>query len=108
MNDADAMRLVHRRARLAHAVDRTLEREGPVAIQHITKVRTLEVLHHHVQDAATDATDVENLRDVDCPQARDGARLIEKARSRFWVIDVLGSHYLDRDRLVQGQVPAAI
>jgi hypothetical protein len=105
VHDAERMRLGHRLDRLQHVVDAFPGGERPPLAQLGGEIPAVEVLHHHVRGVAFPVAYVEHADDVLALDARGGAGLAPEPLGRLAALDELGHEELQRDPLVELEMP---
>jgi hypothetical protein len=104
MDVAHRVRLHQRLAELDEDLDRLVDRQRPLALEHLGQGLPLEELHRHVQAAVAGPTEVEDLDDVIVLDLADGGRLAAESLDRQVVARQLVVQHLDRDLAAQGHV----
>ena len=105
MNDAGRVRRLEGPERLHREVDRSrrLQRRS-LALQQLTEVAALEVLHDEVRRAARQAPDVEDLHDVVAVYLRSGDAFVDEPLDGARERQDRAAHELERDRRAPQQV----
>ena len=106
VDDAERVRLREGAARLIHDRDDVLPRHRILALlRERGDVVALQVLEDHVRDAVLQRVDVHHADDVLARQTQGGARLAKHAGRHGRVARERLVQHLDRDGLVEPQVP---
>ena len=105
MDDAVLVGLGDGLAALEEVVDGVVNGEHAKLFQRLREVGPLEVLHQHVGGARVEGADVGDANDVLTLDLGGDAGFPHEAGRGLGVLRVLGEEELQRDALVEGDVP---
>src|SRR3954467_13666890 len=105
MHDAGGVRFRDRLHGFEDVADGFRDGQRAAPEQLLLEVVALEQLHHHVRRALLERTHVDDAADVLALHARGSPTLAAKTRRRLTLLEDVRVQELERDRLIELEVP---